>query len=50
LFIKGDIEIILLIIAVAVSGCDGSKSLKDFREAKLDWHRKLLPYIKSDRR
>ena len=31
------IEIILLIIAGTVSGCDGWKSLKDFGEAKLDW-------------
>lgn len=38
------IEIILLIIAGTVSGCDGWKSLKDFGEAKLDWLRKFLPY------
>ena len=37
-------EIILLIIAGTVSGCDGWKSLKDFGEAKLDWLRKFLPY------
>ncbi|MDA9272023.1 transposase family protein [bacterium] len=34
------IEVILLIIAGTVSGCDGWKSLKDFGEAKLDWLRK----------
>lgn len=38
------IEIILLIIAGTVSGCDGWKSVKDFGEAKLDWLRKFLPY------
>ena len=38
------IEVILLIIAGTVSGCDGWKSLKDFGEAKLDWLRKFLPY------
>lgn len=38
------IEIILLIIAGTVSGCDGWKSLKDFGEAKLEWLRKFLPY------
>ncbi len=38
------IEIIFLIIAGTVSGCDGWKSLKDFGEAKLDWLRKFLPY------
>ncbi len=38
------IEIILLIIAGTVSGCDGWKSLKDFGEAKLVWLRKFLPY------
>ncbi len=37
-------EVILLIIAGTVSGCDGWKSLKDFGEAKLDWLRKFLPY------
>ena len=37
-------EIILLIIAGTVSGCDGWKSLKDFGEAKLDGLRKFLPY------
>ncbi len=37
-------EIILLIIAGTVSGCDGWKSIKDFGEAKLDWLRKFLPY------
>src|SRR6266568_2197487 len=38
------IEIILLIIAGTVSGCEGWKSLKDFGEAKLNWLRKFLPY------
>lgn len=38
------IEIILLIIAGTVSGCDGWKSIKDFGDAKLDWLRKFLPY------
>lgn len=38
------IEIILLIIAGTVSGCDGWKSIKDFGEAKLEWLRKFLPY------
>ena len=38
------IEIIFLIIAGTVSGCDGWKSLKDFGEAKLNWLRKFLPY------
>jgi hypothetical protein len=38
------IEIILLINAGTVSGFDGSKSLKDFGDAKLDWFRKFLPY------
>ena len=30
-------EIILLIIAGTLSGCDGWKSIKDFGEAKLSW-------------
>jgi predicted transposase YbfD/YdcC len=38
------IEIILLIVAGTVSGCDGWKSIKDFGEAKLEWLRKFLPY------
>lgn len=38
------IEIILLIIAGTVSGCDGWKSIKDFGEAKLEWLRRFLPY------
>ena len=38
------IEIVFLIIAGTVSGCDGWKSLKDFGEAKLNWLRKFLPY------
>jgi predicted transposase YbfD/YdcC len=37
-------EIILLIVAGTVSGCDGWKSIKDFGEAKLEWLRKFLPY------
>jgi len=38
------IEIILLVIAGTVSGCEGWKSIKDFGEAKLAWLRKFLPY------
>ncbi len=38
------IEIVFLIIAGTISGCDGWKSLKDFGEAKLNWLRKFLPY------
>lgn len=37
-------EIILLIVAGTVSGCDGWKSIKDFGEGKLEWLRKFLPY------
>ena len=37
-------EIILLIIAGTLSGCDGWKSIKDFGEAKLSWLRRFLPY------
>lgn len=37
-------EIILLIVAGTVSGCDGWKSIKDFGDAKLEWLRKFLPY------
>ena len=37
-------EIILLIIAGTLSGCDGWKSIKDFGEAKLSWLRIFLPY------
>jgi len=38
------IEIILLIIAGTVYGCEGWKSIKDFGEAKLAWLSKFLPY------
>jgi predicted transposase YbfD/YdcC len=38
------IEIILLVIAGTVSGCEGWKEIKDFGELKLDWLRKFLPY------
>lgn len=38
------IEIILLVIAATVSGCEGWKQIKDFGDAKLDWLRQFLPY------
>ena len=38
------IEIILLVIAGTVSGCEGWKEIKDFGELKLAWLRKFLPY------
>lgn len=38
------LEIILLIIAGTISGCEGWKQIKDFGEMKLDWLRKFLPY------
>ena len=38
------IEIILLIIAGTLSGCDGWKAIKDFGEAKLSWLRRFLAY------
>lgn len=41
------IEIILLVIAGTLSGCDGWKAIKDFGEAKLDWLRKFLPYAEG---
>lgn len=38
------LEIVLLIVAGTLSGCEGWKSIKDFGEAKLEWLRKFLPY------
>jgi len=38
------LEIILLIIAGTVSGCEGWKQIKDFGEMKLSWLRQFLPY------
>lgn len=38
------IEIIFLIIAATVSGCEGWKQIKDFGDLKLDWLRQYLPY------
>lgn len=38
------IEIILLIIAATVSGCEGWKQIKDFGDVKLDWLKQYLPY------
>ena len=38
------IEIIFLIIAATVSGCEGWKAIKDFGDIKLEWLRKFLPY------
>lgn len=31
------IEILFLVIAAVVSGCEGWQQIKDFGEAKLDW-------------
>lgn len=38
------IEIILLVIAGTLSGCEGWKEIKDFGDLKLEWLRKFLPY------
>ena len=38
------IEIVFLIIAGTLCGCEGWKQIKDFGEMKLDWLRKFLPY------
>ena len=38
------IEIIVLVIAATVSGCEGWKQIKDFGDTKLDWLRQFLPY------
>lgn len=38
------IEIVFLIIAGAVSGCEGWKQIRDFGLLKLEWLRKFLPY------
>lgn len=38
------IELIFLIIAGSISGCEGWKQIKDFGELKLSWLRKFLPY------
>ena len=38
------IEIIFLVVAATISGCDGWKSIKDFGEVKLKWLRKFFPY------
>jgi predicted transposase YbfD/YdcC len=38
------IEIVFLIIAGTLCGCEGWKQVKDFGEMKLDWLRKFLPY------
>lgn len=41
------IEIILLMVAGTISGCEGWKQIKDFGDAKLDWLRKFLPYAQG---
>lgn len=38
------VEIILLVIAATVSGCEGWKQIKDFGDMKLAWLRQYLPY------
>lgn len=38
------IEIIFLVIAATVSGCEGWKQIRDFGMLKLEWLRKFLPY------
>ena len=38
------IEIIFLVVAGTISGCEGWKSIKDFGEVKLKWLRKFFPY------
>lgn len=39
------IEIIFLVVAGTISGCEGWKSIKDFGEVKLKWLRKFFPYL-----
>ena len=41
------IEILFLVIAAIVSGCEGWQQIKDFGEAKLDWLRKFFPYVEG---
>lgn len=38
------IEIIFLVVAATISGCEGWKQIKDFGDVKLLWLRKFLPY------
>lgn len=38
------LEIVFLVVAAAISGCDGWKAIKDFGEIKLDWLRQFFPY------
>jgi len=41
------IEIIFLVIAAILSGCEGWHQIKDFGDAKLDWLRKFFPYTEG---
>ena len=41
------IEIIFLIIAGTICGCEGWKQIKDFGEMKLSWLRQFLPYAEG---
>lgn len=38
------LEIVFLVVAAAISGCDGWKAIKDFGEIKLEWLRQFFPY------
>ena len=41
------IEILFLVIAAIISGCEGWQQIKDFGEAKLDWLRRFFPYVEG---
>ena len=38
------LEVVFLVVAAAISGCDGWKAIKEFGEIKLNWLRQFFPY------